>query len=311
MVLASTGPWLVKRGYARSERRRVVAWMALSAVLVGLLFAWALSHQRILGLRFPHASDVMTTNLIAGSLLGLVIGTYDVTSHRRRRAVEAERETVAQQRTRLSVLNRVLRHNLRNDLNAVTGYAELLEADTDDPDDHLARIRELATGLVSIGEKAREIEALLAPERAPRIVPVSTVVGETVESIQTATRGCTIQVGDLVDRPVDASVLQPVLGELLDNACRYNDADDPWAAVSAAAAGEGTAITVVDNGPGIPDHEIAPIREGSETALEHGSGLGLWLVEWGATAPGSEISFSRTDDGGTAARLWVPSPPPA
>jgi hypothetical protein len=41
-----------------------------------------------------------------------------------------------------------------------------------------------------------------------------------------------------------------------------------------------------------------------ETALEHGSGLGLWLVKWGVGALGGTVTFDTTD--GTTVTLALP-----
>lgn len=43
-----------------------------------------------------------------------------------------------------------------------------------------------------------------------------------------------------------------------------------------------------------------------ETALEHGSGLGLWLVKWGVVSLGGSIDF-EVDDAGTTARVHLPA----
>jgi signal transduction histidine kinase len=63
-------------------------------------------------------------------------------------------------------------------------------------------------------------------------------------------------------------------------------------------------VTVRDRGPGVPEHELAVIREGDESALEHGSGLGLWLVQWGVTALGGDLDFETSD--GTTASVTLP-----
>lgn len=309
VIIAVTGPWLYLKGYGRDERRRMVGWMALVAVLVGLLYAWTLSHQLVLGYIFPHADFVMTTNLIAGSLLGLVVASYDISSRRRRREVEAERETVTQQRGRLSVLNRVLRHNLRNDLNAIDGYAEVLAEGTADRDEYLARIRGLTADLQSIGEKARYIEQVVATNRERRPTPLSAVVEQTVDTVRASSPDCTIVVETDADATVDESVLEPVLRELLENACRHNEAGSPEIRIETSVEASGdrpVTIRVADDGPGIPEHELAPLREGAETPLEHGSGLGLWLVEWGAKTLGGRVTFEANEPRGTLATLRLP-----
>jgi signal transduction histidine kinase len=42
----------------------------------------------------------------------------------------------------------------------------------------------------------------------------------------------------------------------------------------------GTVVAVSDNGSGIPEQELVPLVKREETALTHGTGIGLWLVSW-------------------------------
>jgi nitrogen-specific signal transduction histidine kinase len=60
-----------------------------------------------------------------------------------------------------------------------------------------------------------------------------------------------------------------------------------------------------DNGPGIPQPEIDILESGNETALEHGSGLGLWLANWGTKQLEGNLSFD-VDDDGTRVAVSVP-----
>lgn len=233
-----------------------------------------------------------------GQVIGHTLVLRDVT----------ERETREQ---RLQVLNRVLRHNLRNDLNTVNGYAELLEEKTSNPGDYAGRIQETATDLIAIGEKAREIETVVAAQRRPRTALLSDIVQRAVEEVQTAYPDCTIPVeSPAEDTRVNEPILRSVLRELIENGAEHNDADQPWVEVEAtfdAASEYPLTITVTDNGPGIPDHELTPIREGTETALEHGSGFGLWLVEWGVRRLDGQIKFGENDPRGAVAMLRLRS----
>jgi sensor histidine kinase regulating citrate/malate metabolism len=65
-------------------------------------------------------------------------------------------------------------------------------------------------------------------------------------------------------------------------------------------------LTVADDGPGIPEHETGAVESGRETALEHGSGLGLWVVAWGAAAVGADVDYAERDPRGTSVTVSVP-----
>lgn len=86
----------------------------------------------------------------------------------------------------------------------------------------------------------------------------------------------------------------------------HNTGDQPRVRIEATGGDAELTSRVVDNGPGIPDHELAPLREEAETDLEHGSGLGLWLVKWGLSRLNGRIEFDRTRSQGTVATLHLP-----
>lgn len=75
--------------------------------------------------------------------------------------------------------------------------------------------------------------------------------------------------------------------------------DSPEVQVTASGTDSGVEISVTDDGPGIPRMEYDPLFNGGETALEHASGLGLWVVYWGVQSLGGEVDIETNDDGST------------
>jgi hypothetical protein len=71
----------------------------------------------------------------------------------------------------------------------------------------------------------------------------------------------------------------------------------------------------VTDGVGIPETETAAVSAERETALDHASGLDVWLVKWGVDVLGGDLSFDPTDapdgldvgsDATTAATVTLP-----
>ncbi|WP_197409880.1 ATP-binding protein, partial [Haloferax profundi] len=60
-------------------------------------------------------------------------------------------------------------------------------------------------------------------------------------------------------------------------------------------------IHVTDNGPGIPDTELTVLESGTETPLQHISGLGLWLVHWIIDRSNGRLRFAENQPRGTVA----------
>ncbi len=211
---------------------------------------------------------------------------------------------------RVQVLNRVLRHNLRNDMDAVHGYATAVEETVEDDRvrEHARRIRETADSLLELSAKARATERMLRGDDRRRPSPVDrvleTVVDEARDRFDDTEFGVDLA-DDAADATVEAGVFRLVLRELVENAAEYGDA----VAVRAEATPEcdGVTVTVTDDGPGIPDHALTPFRAGGETQFEHNRGLGLWLVNWGVRRLGGGVEVDRPADGGTVVRLRLPA----
>ena len=97
-----------------------------------------------------------------------------------------------------------------------------------------------------------------------------------------------------------------VVEELLDNAVKHTDRPRPRVEVVITGSGDGVSIRIRDDGPGIPERERAVLTDGEETALRHGSGLGLWLVSWGVSRLGGELEFAEKDPRGSVVSLRLP-----
>ena len=65
-------------------------------------------------------------------------------------------------------------------------------------------------------------------------------------------------------------------------------------------------VRIADNGPGIPEADVAAIRAGRETELEHASGLGLWLIYWILDGSDGELRFADRESGGSCVELYLP-----
>jgi PAS domain S-box-containing protein len=215
-----------------------------------------------------------------------------------------------QRKERLSVLNRVLRHNLRNELTIVQGHLGIAEdrVEDDQAEQGLTVAADAVDNLLNTSETARTVERTLGePETDREAVALATLL-ETVTAVEDEHPGADIT----MDAPsltlwTNPSVFRSVLRQLLENAIEHNDSNSPSIHVTAERTDTGFEVRVTDDGPGIPDHELNVITQGEETALEHGSGLGLWLVKWGVARLGGSISFETGTDGSTVTLSFPPT----
>ncbi|THE64663.1 PAS domain S-box protein [Salinadaptatus halalkaliphilus] len=216
-------------------------------------------------------------------------------------------------RSRIDVLNRVLRHNLRNQVTLVAGSLDgLFETlDTDALEPRERQLVETArTGiddLETLSQEASELYRILntsvPTDATVDCVPlIRSVAGTFGKRYPEAS--ITLEVPDTL-WVTGTDRLEVALSSLLENAIEHNPASEPRVWLEAGTDTEGWCyLTVADDGPGIPAVE-REVRTGDAeiTELRHGSGLGLWLVTWIVEGFGGELSFERSRADGARVRL--------
>ncbi|MXV62466.1 sensor histidine kinase [Natronorubrum sp. JWXQ-INN-674] len=225
-------------------------------------------------------------------------------------ALEQLSESLARREQMLLVLNRILRHNLRNALNVVVGRAGDLEERLDGENRESAReIRAATTELLELADRARMTEDLLDPvdNESPR-TNLAAVVRERVRLFSHSPEG---------DDPVAASVasvrsperaiaacgpeVAVAVDELLENVA-VHAGTEPTVAVAVEAADDCVRIGVADDGPGIPPDEAAVITgDRTISQVSHTGGIGLWLVDWIVSRYDGRLQIQPNGSSGEAA----------
>ncbi|UWG46701.1 Rec domain [Halanaeroarchaeum sp. HSR-CO] len=195
---------------------------------------------------------------------------------------EYERE-LETQRDNLEVLSQVVRHDIRNDLQLVLAYGEMLRSTVDgEEEESVVQILEAARNAVTITTTAREVADVMlqsAADRSPR--RLQHALEEAVSDARSTNQHALLRVdGPIPDVTVPADdMLGSVFRNLLNNAITHNDKPVPAVTVDAAVDDDRVRVRVADNGPGIPDERKATIFEEGERGLDsEGTGLGLYLV---------------------------------
>lgn len=201
----------------------------------------------------------------------------------------------------LDVLQRVLRHNLRNDLNLVLGMAELLlDTATDSRTTEAAMtIKETAEGLSRLSEEAKIVDRVLGESTTLEPIELQPIASgiATEYRDQFDTAAITVDIPEAVAVSADER-LRVLLRSLIDNAVVHNDSSKPTVEVRTTTTESTVALEVADNGPGIPHDERAVVTGKTDiTPLNHGSGLGLWLVRWITDSYGGRLEIEITDSG--------------
>jgi CheY-like chemotaxis protein len=209
-------------------------------------------------------------------------------------------------------------HDLRTPLNAVLGFAQLLNVErlSAPQVECVEQILKGGRHLLQLINEVLDIARIEAGRLSlsPEAVSVRDTVGHAAALIAplAAQRhiSVTIRESPLLDRAVraDRQRLSQVLLNLLSNAVKYNHDRGTVVLSFEEQAGRRLRINVTDTGPGIPRAKLRLLftpfeRLGAESTLVEGTGLGLTLARGLAEAMGGDVGVSSVVDQGST--FWV------
>jgi len=207
----------------------------------------------------------------------------------------------------VNVLNRVLRHNLRNDLSIVRGRARLLMEQSEE-EAHGEECLRAVDELLELSQKARRLERVVGEDLERQQTDIVALVERVVDGIADDFPDVSFSVEH--DGNVTAVVggsFERAVEELVENAAKHGG-ETPTVRITVEAVPNAAEVRITDDGPGLDETEQQVLATGAETPLIHGSGLGLWLAYWIVSEHDGEIETDTSDDG-TTMTLSVPRSP--
>lgn len=282
------------------------------------LFATHLNTENVHS-EFPDGSDIFV-NTASGDRIpveinatgfdyrgqSLFIGVFRDISNRREREAELQNRT-----EQLEILNRVLRHDIRNDMSVVTGWLDILAADVDNEDrDRIERVQRASQRVIDLTEVARDYVKVVSGEKELNLHPVSldSVIQEVIDTRREQYPDAEFTVtGDVPDVKVQANeMLSSVFRNLLNNAVQHNNSDIPKINIGVERTDESVTVSVADNGPGIPDEQKETVFGKGEQGLESpGTGIGLYLVQNLIDEFGGDVWIEDNEPAGAVVKVTL------
>lgn len=269
-------------------------------------------------LHSPEQRQLMET---CASLIALAIERDQVTLEAQEMFVQAEAE-----RLRSSLLSSVS-HDLRTPLAAIAGASSsLLNAF---PRDGTTNQRELLQSILDESKRlTRLVDNLLEMTRIETVGVtihrqwhvleeiIGSALGRLEEQLDEREVICSIP-ANLPLVPVDDLLLEQVMINLLENACKYTPSQTPLE-ITAKSEGPQVVVSIADHGPGLAKGEEQRVFEkfyrgaNAKTSGRHGAGLGLAICRAIVEAHGGQIRAENRAEGGAIFWFTIPmtgSPP--
>ncbi|NHN58717.1 MULTISPECIES: HAMP domain-containing sensor histidine kinase [Halorussus] len=314
MPLVAGGYWLSRSGLPPERYPRIANWVAGGLVGFLLINVPMIAVWNLGGFAAAFGWGRWAANF--GAAGGMVLGIVEARAIQRE--LDAQRasiraEAAENQQQWLDYLNGLLRHEVLNSANVITGYAELLLEDDDLDDEarkHLERISRQGEDMTQV---IRDVQVLIeSASDADRLGPrnLSALLDDELDQLRDVAGSVTVDASIPDGVFVRADDLLPrVFSNLLRNAVEHNDGDRPRVEVTVERDAETVTVSVDDDGPGIPESERASLFERSDnTGSSHG--LGLYLVRTLVERYGGTVELAETGPDGSRFTVELPTADP-
>lgn len=271
---------IVRDAYASGETRvvcdvgetypEIAAEASVESVLVHPLSAHGVF---VTAARSAAAFDEFDRNL-AELLAAILTATLD-RLHREQR-IEAQRDN-------LDLLNQIVRHDIRNDLQILLARLDILADRVDEGElEHVEIALKSAESAVELTRTARDMsDVMLQSETDSHPVSLRGVIDRQLDEFRSTEPQAQLSVdGPLPPVTVAANeMIDSVVRNLLKNAVQHTDKETPEVTVSAEERADSVVLRVADNGPGVPEEVRDSIFGKGQKGLDSkGTGIGLYLV---------------------------------
>ncbi|MDB6034619.1 MAG: putative Histidine kinase, partial [Verrucomicrobiales bacterium] len=200
-----------------------------------------------------------------------------------------------------------LAHETRNPLNIIRGLAQLVSKQDDAAPEIRKRLREIVDETDRVTAQLNEFINYSRPREVRRsVVTLGSVISEVARALSYDVEEKQIRLETSVNGLVieaDEQLLRQCLFNLLLNATQAVGEHGEIRVVASKGETNDAMIEVIDDGPGVPEHQQKEIFKPYFTTHEKGTGLGLAIVQQIVLAHGWEIHYEPNEPKGAIFRL--------
>ncbi|MFC7073127.1 sensor histidine kinase [Halovenus rubra] len=225
---------------------------------------------------------------------------------RSRERLERARNDLAKRKEMVEVYERLLRHDLGNDLQVITGFSDslrrLLEEENVPPQaqEYTDKIFETSKSAAELIDSVGDTVKTIQEQSKAKPLQLRPVLTEAIDNVETKYDSLTVDYdpAEFEYRAYMGELIESVFANILSNAAVHND-KPVTVRLSVKPTQETIVISMADNGTGIADEVVEDLFEmGKKGPDSDGTGFGLGLAKSLVESYGGYIDVGESEFGG-------------
>jgi signal transduction histidine kinase len=233
-----------------------------------------------------------------------------ISNIRSRERLERARQDLETRKEMVEMYDRLLRHDIGNDLQVITGFADMVEQQVED--DHTAeyagKIGRAARNSADLIDRVGDLVSTLEAQDEPEARTLRSVLASTLDDVDTQYESLTVEYDpeEFACQVYAGDLLDSVFTNVVSNAAVHNEGEVTVEVYTEEPTPGTVVVGIADDGSGIP----AAVRDdlfemGAKGPDSDGTGFGLGFVRALIESYGGAVAVRESQAGGADFRITL------
>ncbi|MFU1781584.1 ATP-binding protein [Haloarcula japonica] len=232
-----------------------------------------------------------------------------ISNIRSRERLERAHRDLERRKEMIEMYDRLLRHDLGNDLQIIAGFADVVAGQVDgQTEEYAGKIQRAAESAADLIQRVGDLVSTLEAQDNPEPHDLESVLGATVRDVRANYGSLTVDFApsEFEYQVYGGDLLDSVFTNIMSNAAVHNEGEINMRVHPADVSSDEVTICFADDGDGVsPDLREDIFEMGVKGQESSGTGFGLGFVRALTESYGGSVSVGESDDGGAEFRVTL------
>jgi len=233
-----------------------------------------------------------------------------ISNIRSRERLERARQDLETRKEMVEMYDRLLRHDIGNDLQIIAGFANAVEGQIEDEQatEYVGKIERAARSSADLIDRVGDLVSTLEQQPEPEARDLDELLAETVSDVDSQYESLTVEfdAADFEYLVYAGDLLDSLFTNVLTNAAVHNDGAVTVEMRAEQPTPDRITVTMADDGGGIPPDIREEIFEmGVKGPESEGTGFGLGFVRALTESYGGSVAVTESNAGGAEFRVTL------